>query len=779
MRRIGALILGLAAAACGGDVPDEAERPPEPAGEAPDRVRRVPRETATEQPEVAPPAAPRPRIDAESFLRQLKDPASRAQAEALLADLPEAESIALLRRGLALPDDLALEAAKRLEHHHLDSDESARLVALLLPHLFDEADEIDFDELRSALGSSEIGRVLQEMREHETIAGERSLLGALHRQLRAEHLPALVEMALSPDPALAEQAFEEIAIVALYTNRHREDVARIFAGRAEAPDAMETIPEALAVALRAIVADGSLGETRRPMFLAWALRWLRDIEPTGGGDADFLVDLAARACASETLGESERDQVLLYAIVELKPFAAERLEDVDAASPEVATALRVAALARSDDASMVELRELAAHDPLAMALAMELDPFAAPLAFVAGLQARSPEDAYDWVDDVYSRRFLLRLGWDQLPSLGIQPPLDGRLEPALILRLAERFREVRGSHAVAAYLENGVTNRPLAGWEGDVLARIEGPALTARLRELLATGSPFGRAQAGELLAALGDRGSEDALLDAARAGDLPAARLPWIAAWASETGRARIAALLPSLDESAELTTRAVLGGVPRRTARAWISRHLLGTEEHERGPEVGRAVERLRSGDAVGALLGYLDDAPNVELEGVGHVDDPRVVPALRRFAQSREDGRAHWAIGELAIAGDPVGLRQMQEVVRTGRYRWVDDASAEALFVGGGGVLSFWVEEAESNCCRAVPVKRVFEDGLRIPVTEEMGFQAGFGVTLSEWLRWRLGETRWLTPKAGPCRLGAPESVRGLVWSDLLDGYVPAIR
>ena len=92
-----------------------------------------------------------------------------------------------------LPPDLALEAAKRLEYQYLDADESERFVGLLLPHLFDEEDEIDFEELRGTLGSAEIWDVLQEMREHESVAGERSLLGALHRQLRAEHLPALAE----------------------------------------------------------------------------------------------------------------------------------------------------------------------------------------------------------------------------------------------------------------------------------------------------------------------------------------------------------------------------------------------------------------------------------------------------------------------------------------------------------------------------------------------------------------------------------------------------------
>ena len=81
--------------------------------------------------------------------------------------------------------------------------------------------------------------MLQEMREHTDVAGERTLLGALHRQLRAEHLPALVEMALSRDRSVAEQAFEEIAIVAAYTNRHRPDVARVFAGRAEPPERVQ------------------------------------------------------------------------------------------------------------------------------------------------------------------------------------------------------------------------------------------------------------------------------------------------------------------------------------------------------------------------------------------------------------------------------------------------------------------------------------------------------------------------------------------------------------
>lgn len=781
MRRLalGLLIIGIAACTEQTPVPDP--RGDEPAV-APEAAVADPSEVAPEAPvpERSPPAS-----DAEAagrLLQELRDPETRADAEARLAELPARARVTLLRAGLWATDGTELEAARRLEHQWLSAPESARFVEVLLPHLFDEGDEIDFEELRSALGSSEIPGVLQEMREHQEIAGERMLLGALHRQLRAEHLPALVEMALSRNPLLAQQALDEVGIVACSTNRHRSDVARVFAGRVEPPDATGAIPEELVVALRAIAVDERLDDVRRPMFLWWALRWLRDVEPAGADDVAVLRDLVALGRDAQGLDEGQRQLLQIYAIVELTGLDSAVLDDLEVSGKDAEAALALARRARRTDEDGRVLRELAAQDPLAAALALELDPFMAPAAFVAGLRRREPGEALDWVGDVLHHRFRLRLRWGELPSLGIQPRLDDGLDPRLVLGVSMWVREVRGSHAVAAYLRDEVGDRALDGWEADVLARIEGPALADRLRDVLAGGSAFGRRQAGELLARLGDRASEDALLEGVRTGELPH-HVAWrVAAWASAAGRARIEALLPQMTEREELETRAVLGGLSPRTADAWVLGDLFdsGRRQELRSPaEAQAAAAALRAGDAVGALLGSLDASPGAEIEGLGHVADPRVRERLIAWTGRPEEGRAHWAIGELAIAGERPYLEHMREVVRAGRYRWVDDASGEALFVGGGGTLGFWVEEAESNCCRAVAVKRVFEDFLGIDVSDEMCFQPGEGVTLGEWLRWRLGETTWLTPAAGECRLGAPQEVRGLRRSELRDGYVPALR
>ena len=70
-------------------------------------------------------------------------------------------------------------------------------------------------------------------------------------------------------------------------------------------------------------------------------------------------------------------------------------------------------------------------------------------------------------------------------------------------------------------------------------------------------------------------------------------------------------------------------------------------------------------------------------------------------------------------------------------------------------------FWLREAESNCCRVVPVKRVIEEFTHFPIDDLLQFQSGDGATLAEWLRYRFD------------RCG------GIAWSEAADGYVFAVR
>ena len=141
---------------------------------------------------------------------------------------------------------------------------------------------------------------------------------------------------------------------------------------------------------------------------------------------------------------------------------------------------------------------------------------------------------------------------------------------------------------------------------------------------------------------------------------------------------------------------------------------------------------------------------------------IDDPRIAAFLGAERERRTGGRTHWAIGESIRAGDEAARTEVRDVVTSGRYRWVDNASADALTLGGDPeTLEFWLQEAESNCCRVVPVKRVIEDFAHMPIDDLLHFESGTGTTLADWLRYRV------------------ERAGGLAWSEAADGYVLAVR
>ena len=121
-------------------------------------------------------------------------------------------------------------------------------------------------------------------------------------------------------------------------------------------------------------------------------------------------------------------------------------------------------------------------------------------------------------------------------------------------------------------------------------------------------------------------------------------------------------------------------MGGVPRDVALEF-GEELIESRGQESAPDA-KVVELLRTGDGVGAVLRFLDLYPAVELEGLGRCEDPRVAEFLLTERERRVDGRTHWAIGEAIHTGDGGARTEMRDVVTSGRYRWVDNASADAL-------------------------------------------------------------------------------------------------
>jgi hypothetical protein len=102
------------------------------------------------------------------------------------------------------------------------------------------------------------------------------------------------------------------------------------------------------------------------------------------------------------------------------------------------------------------------------------------------------------------------------------------------------------------------------------------------------------------------------------------------------------------------------------------------------------------------------------NASLRGLGKVRDERVLLFLRELAKQRETRLYAFATGELVRAGDANAISELRQVIADGRYRWLDDEEGAILSCGLQPTeAAHWIQELESNCCRAVVARRVLED------------------------------------------------------------------
>jgi len=145
---------------------------------------------------------------------------------------------------------------------------------------------------------------------------------------------------------------------------------------------------------------------------------------------------------------------------------------------------------------------------------------------------------------------------------------------------------------------------------------------------------------------------------------------------------------------EEDALSVRARAAGQPREVvdllAHVWV-----------RSEEVRKKMRaKADEDDWVGAAIVFFDAYPK-EAYALGRIDDPRVVPFLRRL---RDERRGRWsAVAGLALAGDEAARKEWRGLVRDGRM-WIlyELPEGAACLWGDPELVPLWIERIEGTCC-----------------------------------------------------------------------------
>lgn len=599
--------------------------------------------------------------DAVAFAALPTPDAERRVKARMATDAPAC--VRMLRAGLAHADRAVARAcALHLDWRMLDAGEHARVVELLREAYAAEDTPVDFDRFRSIAGSADLAWIYANVPPPPWDGHVADHLSALHRQARAEHIPALLALTAHADGRVRGEAWRTLMTITPRSDRYLASIARaylaidttwhalltaepkvatggpVFPTPAE-PDVVGLLAELRAVLRRDVTRAGG----RLP---AWALRWLAGSIPIEE-DARLLIDLA-----DAVPGDDATRHTALRAMRHLEDAATAARLARAAADPDPTTStIAVAALAtRGDDAMKARLAERMPQSALAVALFAELDPDA--------LRTRVAKELFGG-DARTARRWLDALG----------------------------DVEERARHTIDADVN---------------FASLQATALASGL-------DGVDLARAAVTLRGLNTEAIARAAAERMRTGDLPT--LPH--------GHA-----LGFVEVGAPGALRAVLDRMHAsdNTNLTELAAVLDGPLYPERPVWPPRLIDALAKGmkrddpRLDGMLYAFLMSNPTSLPAELWRVGRQGVAPCLRRMRDQRDLGIWAEATAQLACLGDESAREECMRALRDGRYRWVDTVFADPHYAVFGddldGMIPFWLGELESNCCRAVIARGVFE-------------------------------------------------------------------
>ena len=661
----------------------------------------------------------------------LTDPARVGPVLARLDAMPAADRVDLVRLSLWSEDPaVRLGAAMLAEPYWLDVDEARRLAAIALPHSLTLPAPFSFEDFRDVVTPGDMTRELilsaplpREVYYH---------IGALHRALRAEHLPLLAEATRSDDWFLRKEAIHYLGWAALWSEEPRDTIALAMLAwnesAGEHPDVDPTESPAPAHPLRIDLPPASDGWSRTltavvrrlwfepcgedlQRFRAWALRWAM-ASTTTRADLPLLRELAqvddaqARAAAVAMLSRFPLD--------ELRSPIVSALEDEEG----FVRAIAITALARSEESGWFErLRELAATgDDYAIAGLFGLG--AAGIDAVAEL-AFGPDEAI-------GTAVTLKLGNALHPTtsalLPPPPDLGAQLATRAVqygvggARLAELLVAVPTTRieTLRRRMIESLSPEHLSPILLAVLELTDRDALIARLRALPPPAAPFAARVFAKERLRLGDPERPAAMLAIVDGDDaLPPG---WLARSAS-----------------AELVTvlRTRLGVVSAQASRAAIALAAIEGVDEDLAASVldddqlvdaalDRFVRDARTSGGRAAVVNFVSSrlAPSTVLRRSGSLDAPSVRTWLERARDDRASGRYAEAVAELALMGDAAARAELRRAQDLGLYTWFDDLPDWALdFEVDPPDPERWFDDLAGNCCAFAAVASRLEDRYEI--------------------------------------------------------------
>ncbi len=658
---------------------------------------------------------------------------------AALDALDEPRRIALLRAALfSTQEDIARRAASRLKWTHLDARECSTVGYLLFPAVLTGAEGASMEEWRSLLGSAEVPRILASWREWPRRGTDiKGFIGILHRALRSEDLGLLLGIVMDKDSGdIGRWVMEEVAATVLpHTDANRGRVATAlmhYAGRAP-PAARPADAKGLDPRLqRLLELVASKGPSALPRgshgFLA---RWVRE---SGAIEADIpcLAACTAMARQDPALGPLF-GLACIRAGAEVQGAAATRWFESLVADEGLIGLEALAALARRGDAaSRTALMRRAESNTEALAHLVLADAGSAESLLLRlmntapATESRALAQQLGNIADASEELMLPSAAGVVAKSIELCVKKGRRA--AVIARAGSRYGELATRERALAALKALATEGPEALGAPDTLeglgdwAFIESRART-ELLSLLARwrSEPAHRALATELLLRVG--GPTDATAVMAADDELQERALQALPEAERILVRAAADGIAGDEAVSADALARAMrwlglFGGLPFEVAGS-VAEAEMPMEVH------ALVLTALREGRAADALVAALPHLANGKLHGLGKVRDERVLAFLHDLATQRETRLHAFATGELVRAGSLSASDELRRVISDGRYRWLDDEEGAILSFGlDPAEAPHWIQELESNCCRAVVARRVLEDlfGWELPRTAD---------------------------------------------------------
>ncbi|MEZ6037354.1 MAG: hypothetical protein R3F29_07730 [Planctomycetota bacterium] len=676
--------------------------------------------------------------DPEEALRAIGAAPDRAAAGALAATLRESltprQALRLLRFGLGNADERVVFGAVLMDgHDRFAAPELANAARIALPRLGDPDCPLAAGDTSPMIGSGDFEAAALAVPKMEELDAS-WFLGALHRMVRPDAVPPLCRLALASEGAVRRGAFSDAELCVQYSREHEQLLVATWlqlVGRESEPDG-DGLPGLLAAALRVALelpeepapAEGELDRRQSSFPAIVCARWLWSSR-AAAKDLPLLQSWVRSAhwplrnVAAWSIGGVPGDEAARIL----------RGPDCDELSPAVVLGARAR---HGDQDALAQLLD-SVDEGLAFGLALASPaqrsewaarftqlPLERALEVVAALSTwASPDWFGEFPTPPYDDRFVAAL----VPAVTTAPDVDVRLLRALTDALP-CFETGAVADALLAHPadvlfvdaedDQGMTSQHGVGHRG-VWAFLEvtrPAALRERLREGLRGESPELRDLCAHMLLRIGDQESLESLvawIDACD--DDPAEAWLQLAALGTSDVQAVLRLRLTAearAPERAELARAlAVALGAPREVAE------LLPDDDE---PRLAVLCDALLAGDVDAFLLGMTAAPIPLEvLAALGAWSDPAVRTAARaRIEADAEDAQQLLALDRRWSfeAGDRAATRCYLQPLRDGRYAThAYSIITLAARVDDLSMLSFWIDQLATNCCKVAELEEVF--------------------------------------------------------------------